>query len=155
MAISPTSPVTGAAQTGLASPTFTLTADVAPAQNAKQWAVTALGGTQTGVIPHSVAAPFTLAVFRPQQPKVLAPVNPVTGVLRDVPNNPYKVVTRKGVLPLAGQAYKSAVFTTVLDVPAGSDIADPTSLRSALSAHIGLLTQISAGLGDTSVNGVL
>jgi hypothetical protein len=64
MSFAPTSPVTGAAQSGLTAPTYTLTADVAPAQNAKQYAVTALGGTQTGVISHSVAAPFTLAMFR-------------------------------------------------------------------------------------------
>lgn len=155
MAINPTSPVTGSAQTGLTSPTFTLTADVAPAANAKQWAVTTLGGTQPGVIPHAVAAPFTQTVFRPQNPKVLAAVNPVTGVLRDVPVNNYKVITRKGVLPLAGQAFKTSVITTDLGIPAGSDIADPLSLRSAISAHIGLLSQISAGLGDTTVNGVL
>lgn len=153
--INPSSPVNGGAQTGLTSPTYTLTSDVSPAQNAKQWAVTALGGTQAGVIPHSVAAPFTLSFFRPQTFKYLTPVDPVTGVLRNVPVNSYKAITRKGVLPLAGQAYKNAIVTTTIDVPAGSDIADPASLRAALSAHIGLLSQISAGIGDTTVNGVL
>jgi hypothetical protein len=155
MAISPSTPITGAAQTGLTSPTYTITADSPPANNAKQWAVTALGGTQTGVIPHSVAAPFTLAFWKPQVLKVLQPVNPVTGVLRGVPTNTYKAITRKGVLPLAGQAYKTSVISTVLDIPAGADIADPTSLRAAISAHIGLLSQISAGIGDTSVNGLM
>jgi len=36
------SPVTGAAQTGLTSPTYTVTADTPPDANAKQYAVTAL-----------------------------------------------------------------------------------------------------------------
>lgn len=150
-----TSPVTGAAQTGLTTPTYTLTADNPPANNAKQWAVTALGGTQTGVSSHSVASPFTISVFKPQVSQTLAPVDPVTGVLRKVSYNTYKVITRKGVLPLAGQAFKNAVYTTVLEIPAGSDTADAEDLRAALSAHIGALTQASAGLGDTLVQGIL
>jgi len=150
-----TSPVTGLAQTGLTSPTYTTTVDTPPNSYAKQWAVTALGGTQTGVLAHSVAAPFTIAMFRPQTFKSLSPVNAVTGVLRAVPINSYKVITRKGVLPLAGQAYKDARITTIIDVPAGSDLADPSSLRAMLSAHFGAVSQQSAGIGDTTVNGVL
>jgi len=155
MAFAPTSPITGAAQTGLTSPTYTVATDSPSESNAKQVYVSALGGTQTGVLAHSVAAPFTLAMFRPKVLKNLAPVNPVTGVLRNVPVNNYKVITRKGVLPLAGQSYKTALFTTHLEIPAGSDLADPLSLRAALSAHIGLLTQISSAIGDTVVTGTI
>lgn len=157
MSFAPTSPVAGTPQTGLTSPTYTLSADTPPANNAKQVAVTALGGTQTGVLAHSVAAPFTVAMFKPASPKSLQPVNPVTGVLRSVPSNVYKIITRKGVLPLAGQAYKNAVITTTIEVPAGSDLADPASLRAALSCHGGVLSQAatSAVLGDTVINGIL
>lgn len=150
-----TSPVTGAPQTGLTSPTYTIAADTPPASNGKQFYVSALGGTQTGVLSHSVAAPFTMAMFKPQNFKFLQPLNPVTGVLRGVPVNTYKVITRKGVLPLAGQAYKNANISTVLDIPAGSDIADPLSLRAAISMHIGALQQFSAELGNSVVTGVL
>lgn len=155
MAISPTSPITGAAQTGLTTPTYTFVADANPAVNAKQWAVTALGGTQTGVLVHSVASPFTLSFFRPLNFKSLSPVNAVTGVLKDVPVNTYKAITRKGVVPLAGQSFRTAMISSNIDVPAGSDTADIANLRAMLSAHIGLLTQISAGLGDTVQNGVI
>lgn len=155
MTVSLTSPVTGAAQTGLTSPTYTIVVDTPPTAQSKQWAVTALGGTQAGVNPHSVAAPFTTAVFRPAVFKSLSPVNAATGQLRGVPINTYKVNTRKGVLPLAGQPYKDARITSNIDIPAGSDIADPSSLRAMISMHIGALQQISAGLGDTVVNGVL
>jgi hypothetical protein len=155
MTVSLSSPITGGTQTGLTSPTYTLVADTPPAAYAKQWAVTALGGTQTGVLAHSVAAPFTIAAFRPQAFKSLSPVNSATGQLRGVPINTYKVNTRKGVLPLAGQPYKDASVSSVINVPAGSDTADNLSLRAMLSAHIGALQQISAGLGDTVVNGVL
>lgn len=155
MTVSVSSPITGAAQTNLTTPTYTVVQDIAPAQNAKQWAVTALGGTQTGVTVHTVASPFTVSVFRPQNPQVLKPVNPVSGVLAKVPTNTYKVITRKGVLPLAGQSYKNMLVTTTIEVPAGADTADPSNIRAALSAHIGALSQQSAGVGDTTVNGML
>jgi hypothetical protein len=49
MSISVTSPITGGAQTGLTSPTYTVVTDTAPPGNpGKQVAVTALGGTQAG-----------------------------------------------------------------------------------------------------------
>lgn len=155
MSFNPSSPVTGGAQTGLSGPTYTLTGDTAPDANGKQYAVTALGGTQTGVLAHSVAAPFTLTMFRPKVPRVLGSPNPVTGVVSNVPNNTYKVITRKGVLPLAGQPSRTMIVTTTIEVPAGADLADPNSVRAALSAHVGLLLQQAAGIGDTAVNGVL
>lgn len=155
MAFAPTSPITGSTQTGLTSPTYSIAQDSNPEANAKQFYVSALGGTQTGVLAHSVAAPFTVSMFRPKVLKNLSPVNPVTGVLRNVPMNTYKVITRKGVLPLAGQAYRTALIRTDLDVPAGSDLADSLSLRAAISAHIGLLTQISNELGNSVLTGTI
>jgi hypothetical protein len=155
MSFAPSTPITGGPQTGLTSPTYTITADTPPNINSKQYVVTALGGTQTGVTTHSVAAPFSIAMFRPQNPQVLAPVNPVTGVLTRIPMNTYKVITRKGVLPLAGQAFKNMIITTMIEVPAGSDTADAPNVRAALSAHFGAVWQQSAGIGDTTIQGVL
>lgn len=155
MAFTPTSPVTGGTSTVLTSPTFTLVQDTAPAQNAKQYYVSALGGTQTGVLAHSVAAPFTGTMFRPATLKSLSPVNPVTGVLRAVPMNDYTVITRKGVLPLAGQAYKVMPIRTVISVPAGADVADPLSLASAISFHIGLLAQLADELRKSAITGTI
>ena len=151
----PTSPVTGSAQTGLTSPTYTLSNDTPPASNAKQFAVTALGGTQTGVDAHSVARPFTVTMFKPAVPKVLGQPNPITGIVSAVPNNVYTVITRKGVTPLAGQASKVMLIETKIHVPAGSDVADPQNVRAALSEHLGTLAQCSAGIGDTTINGIL
>lgn len=155
MAISVTSPVTGAAQTGFTSPTYTLVSDIAPSINGKQWAVSALGGTQTGVTTHSVASPFTISAFRPQVLKGLGKANPVTGLIANVPNNTYKVITRKGVTPLAGQPVRTLTITSTIEVPAGADLADPSNVRAALSAHIGSLSQQAAGVGDTAVLGIL
>ncbi len=155
MTISLSSPVTGTAQTGLTSPTYTITADTAPDVNARQYAVTALGGTQTGVEAHSVSQPFTITAWRPKTYKVLGTPNPVTGIIPNISNNSYRLLTRKGVLPLAGQPYRNVTIDTIINVPAGADTADPESIRAALSAHIGSLSQASSGIGDTTVSGVL
>lgn len=156
MSIAWSSPITGQAQTGLTSPTYTVVTDTAPANTiGKQVAVTALGGTQAGVNTHSVAIPFTLNFTRPSNLRVLGNPNPVTGVISSVPTNTYKLITRKGLLPLAGQPYKVGVITTQFDVPAGADSADAPNVRAALSAHFGALVQQSAGFGDLAINGVL
>lgn len=155
MTITVTSPITGAAQTGLTAPTYTLTADLAPDNNGKQNAVTGLGGTQATVTTHSVASPFTITATRPKVMRYLGKPNPVTGLVKDVPRNTYKLITRKGVTVLAGQPYQNLQITTVIDVPAGSDTVDPANVRAALSAHIGALSQQSAGVGDSAVSGII
>lgn len=155
MTVNVSTPVTGSAQTGLTSPTYTLVSDVAPNSAGKQYAVTALGGTQTGVDIHSVAKPFTVTVSRPQVLKSLGNANPVTGVVSNVGRNNYQVLTRKGVLALAGQAAIPMIIRTTIEVPAGADLADPANVRAALSLHAGVINQVSAGLGDTAVTGLL
>ena len=155
MSVTLTSPITGAAQTGFTSPTYTHVADVAPDNNGKQVAVTALGGTQTSVTAHSVASPFTITFTRPKVYKALGKPNPVTGLVASVPRNTYTLITRKGVLPLAAQPYATMMVRTIIEVPAGSDTADPANIRAALSAHIGALSQASAGIGDTGVSGII
>jgi len=154
MAYSPSSPITGTAQTGFTSPTYTITADTAPGANGKQYAVTALGGTQTGVTVHSVASPFTLTFFRPLILKGLQAVLP-NGLLRNVPRNSYKYIVRKGVTPLSGQPAVPMVITMTVDVPAGADNYDAANVRACLSAAIGLLSQQSAGIGDTATTGIM
>lgn len=155
MAFNPTSPITGTTQTGLTSPTYTHTPDVAPDTNGKQIAITALGGTQTGVLAHAISSPFTITMVRPKNMRVLPQPNPVTGVVKNVPKNTSKIITRKGVIPLAGQPAATMMITTMIEVPAGADTADANSVRAALSAHIGVLSQQSAGVGDTIVSGIL
>jgi hypothetical protein len=148
-------PVTGAAQTGFTSPTYTIVSDQAPDVNAKQYAVTALGGTQAGVTVHSVSSPFTTNMWRPKVFQNLGKPNPTTGLISKVPRNTYKLITRKGVLPLAGQPFQNLVITTIIEVPSGSDTADAANIRAALSLHGGAIAQASAGIGDTTVLGVL
>lgn len=155
MTISLTSPVTGTAQTGLTAPTYTVVADTPPNAYSKQWAVTALGGTQTGVDVHGASKPFTIMFSRPQNIRSAPVPSPVTGLMPNSPRNVYSVVVRKGTVPGTNQNPQTAVLRADLSVVAGSDLVEPEDIRAALSFLIGSLSQQSAGLGDTLVNGLL
>lgn len=155
MTIAVTSPITGAPQTGLTSPTYTVVTDVAPTVNAKQVAVTGLGGTQTGVTISTVSSPFTLNFVRPASLAALPAPNAVTGAYGNIPNNTYQLITRKGVTPAVNQGARVMTIRTVITVPAGADTYDAPNVRAGLSAHLGYLSQQSAGIGDTSTSGVM
>lgn len=152
---SPTSPVAGAVETSFTSPTYTLTSDTPPDAVTKQYAITSVGGTQTGVTAHSVAAPFTTNMSRPKTLRVLGTPNPVTGVVSNIARNRYELLTRKGVLPLAGQPYTTMLIRTSIEVPAGSDLADPANVKAAQSCHFGILWESSNDIGDVTLSGVL
>lgn len=154
MSFAPSSPITGAAITGLTSPTYTIVADTPPSAVSKQYAVSALGGTQTGVTAHSLSSPFTHTMFRPANIKVLGQPN-VSGVIRTFPRNTFSILTRKGVSVLANQPVQTSNIRTDLVLPAGADIYDQANFKAALSAHIGLLWQVANGLADTSFTGTM
>jgi hypothetical protein len=155
VSFAPASPVTGAAVAGLTSPTYTLTTDVAPNINGKQYAISALGGTQTGVDVNTVSKPFSLSFFRPPALRTLPQANPVTGVIKNVPMNTYKMITRKGALPAANQVPMTARITTTIEVPAGSDTYEPEELRAMLSCHFGAGWAQASGIADTVISGVI
>jgi len=155
MSFAPASPVTGAAVTGFTSPTYTLVADVAPTINGKQYAVSALGGTQANVDVNTVSKPFSISFFRPPQLKVLPQANPVTGVIKNVPMNTYKLITRKGALPAANQNAIVARITTIIECPAGTDTYEPEDLKAMLSAHFGVGWASASGIADTVISGVI
>lgn len=156
MSVSLTSPVTGAAVTDLTSPTYTLTEDsAAPNAYSKQWAVTALGGTQTNVDVHSISNPFTVTIERPANFRGVGQPNPVTGVLGNQPRNVFKVRIRKGLLPLSGQAEQTAAIEVKIPVVAGSDTADANSIQAALSCLGGILNTDADQIADFCIDGIL
>lgn len=155
MSFAPASPITGAAVTGLTTPTYTHVADVAPNINGKQYAVTTLGGTQTGVDVNSVSKPFTLAFFRPPILRTLPQANPVTGIIRSVPLNVYKMIVRKGAAPAANQSIMVPKITVVFEVPAGVDTYEPEEINALVSCTAGLLWANADGIATTLRTGVL
>lgn len=154
MSIALSTPVTGGLQTGLTSPTYTVVSDVPPNAHSVQWAVTALGGTQTGVRTHSASDPFTITFERPKSFKG-SPIVNSAGQISGVGKNVFKVRVRKGTTPVTGQNPQTTIFELSLSVVAGSDVTDPEDVRAALSLLIGSMSQQSAGIGDTLVSGIL
>jgi hypothetical protein len=154
MTWNPASPVTGAPETGLTSPTYTLASDTAPDTNGIAKAVTALGGTQTGVEVSSPSNPFTILATRPKVLKTL-PALLSNGQLPSVPRNVWTISVRKGVDVLAGQPKQSMVAKLEIAVPAGADVADPESVRACMSLLIGALWEQSNEHGDSLITGVL
>lgn len=152
MAWNPSSPLTGDTQTGLTSPTYTLSADTAPSSNGKQFAVTALGGTQTGVLATTASQPFTLSFFKPAVIKQRT--QDFQGYTMAAPMNVYKLITRKSVKVDSWGSLRVMLVTTSIEVPAGAEASDAASVRAALSAHFGCQNDTSSGIGDTVVSGV-
>lgn len=155
MTIALTSPVTGSAQTGLTSPTYTIVADTPPNNYSKQYAVTALGGTQTGVDVHGASKPFTITFSRPNQIRMAPVPNPVTGVMPNSPRNVFSVIVRKGTNPGTNQNPQVTLLRADFSIVAGADLTEPEDIRAALSLFIGSLSQSSAGIGDTLINALL
>lgn len=155
MSVSLTSPVTGSTVTGLTSPTYTLTADAAPNAHSKQWAVTTLGGTQTGVDVHSISNPFTVTVERPASFRGVGTPNPVTGVLGVQARNVFKIRIRKGLLPLSGQADQTSNLEIRIPIPAGADAADAVSIRAMFSCLGGIMNTNADTLAQMCIDGIV
>ncbi|DAD52130.1 coat protein [ssRNA phage Zoerhiza.3_2] len=155
MTIPVSSPVTGGAQTGFTSPTYTVVTDKAPDVNSNQYAVTALGGTQASVRTHTVSDPFTISVSKPKNPRTLPSPNPVTGKYGDVPFNRTSILVRKGLNFAANNAPLVGYVRIYIDVPAGADAYDAANVRAMLSLAVGEVNTQSAGIGDSAVTGVI
>lgn len=149
-----TTALAGGAQTGLTTPTYDSTSDLAPESNGRQYAVTAKGGTQTGVNLHSAALPFTINFTRPKNIRSLGSPNAISGVYGSIPKNTYGVILRKGVYS-ATDVPQVMVARLSVDVPAGSEVFDAVNIRAGLSYLIGALNDQSAGFGDMCVSGLL
>jgi len=151
--------VTGTASTGFTTPGYTVSADMPPnASTGKQWSVSALTGTQTGVRAHSISDPFTITFERPSVLKVLtyAMMNAVTGIIGQVPFNVWTACrVRKGVNVAANNPPRIMEIDCRARIPAGADSYDPANIRAAVSAFGGAWSQVSAGIGDSFVTGSL
>jgi len=154
MSISISSPITGSAQTGLTSPTYTVVTDRSPASpQVQQVAVSALGGTQAGVRASSVSDPFVLWIKAPAQLRALPLFSLANGRLPNVPFNTWTAATKKGLIPASGLVSLPGQIESRFSIPAGAETYDAANMRAMISAHIGLLDQVSAALGDAFVTG--
>lgn len=148
------SPVTGGTQTGFTAPTYTVTPDNASDVNGKQWAVTALGGTQALVRAHTATDPFTFTYWKPKFYRLLGKANPTTGLISNVPKNIHRINVFKGVQVAAGQPVQIAYVKAEVGIPAGSESYDAANLRAMCSLFTGGLWQIASGAGDTWITNI-
>lgn len=148
--------VTGGTQTGFTTPGYTVTADTAPDVRSKQWAVTALTGTQAGVTVHSVNAPFTHTCRRPSLLKTIstALLNGVTGQYSRVPFNEYVQITRKAAQVALGQWVVNE-FRTTSKIYANTETYDAANVRAGISLHLGATWANAAGMGDLATSGIM
>lgn len=150
-----TSPITGGLQTGMTAPTYTVVSDLsAPNTRTKQVAVTALGGTQTGVRTSTVSDPFTASYTPPSALKALPSPNAVTGKFPQIPTNVHQFNFRKGVNYAANQSPLVAWVEVRIGIPAGADSYDAANVRALASLTEGCIAAFAAGLGDTLVTGI-
>lgn len=150
-----TTPITGTAVTGLTSPTYTVTADTPPNPYSKQFAVTAIGGTQTGVDTGTqTTRPWTITFSRPANVRQLNAVDS-NNVLRSVPNNVFTSLLRKGVTVLSGQPARVHSIRSEFVVPAGADVSDIPNLRAAYSCWSGAHVQAANNMVSLMTTGVL
>jgi len=155
MTISFTSPITGGAQTGFTSPTYTVVPDTsAPNTRTKQVAVTALGGTQAGVRTSTVSDPFRISYTPPAALKQLPQPNAVTGRYGQIPYNWHNIVLEKGVNYAANQSPLPMKVECRIGIPAGADSYDAANVRAGTSLLEGAIAAFAAGLGDTLVTGI-
>lgn len=155
MSLTITGTITGAAMTGLTSPTYGIVSDSSN-NNIRTWAVATLGGTQTGVAAHSTSNPFTIQWIRPASIKQLGTPNPSNGRYPRIPQNVYRLKVVKGIVPAVNQPAQHCHFGLDLPMPAGADTYDRASAVAVISLLAGLFASQSFrdGLVDTMITGI-
>lgn len=149
-----TGAVSGAAVTGLTTPGYTLSLDNALSIRERQAIVTALSGTQSGVVVHSINNPFTVTVRRPGtiRSRATAVLNVVSGKYSKIPFNEYLVLVRKGAAISDSQNVINE-FRGSIKVYAGSETEDLNNVSAMISLGIGFLQANAQAISDASKTG--
>jgi hypothetical protein len=155
--ITPTIPASDIA--GFVAAVYNSDLDVAPDPSTGISAF--LSSKNSGTVPaevkyHSVSSPFTVTVERPKFLKTLGNLlNAVTGIYGKVPENVYRIRTRKGVMIAANNVPRIMYVETTIRVPAGSDVYDIPNIRAALGVHFGLCHAEANHISPAVLNGTV
>jgi hypothetical protein len=128
---------------------------LAPDANSRQYVVTAVGGTQTGVRASSAGDPFTATIRKDKVYKTLPARNPVNGSYGNVPMNKTELLVRKGVYIDSDSTLRNANIRIIAELPAGCEVNDPANIRGLCSFALGLLAEEAADYGDSLVTGII
>lgn len=120
--------------------------------------MSALGGTQTGVEVHSGSRRFLANLVVPASWKAQREGNTSGGVGFGVGTvmsgfNTFNLLVLKGCTVDSIGNIRDLRIRVTADLPIGADAHDSESVRAALSFAIGLLSNQSAGIGDTFITG--
>jgi hypothetical protein len=69
--------------------------------------------------------------------------------------NRYWIIVKKGAFPASGLVYVPNVIRIPFDVAAGTDSYNPAEVRAMVSLAVGVMNQLSSGIGDTLCTGVM
>lgn len=160
MSLTLTSPVTGAAQTGFTSPTFTLTADTFEPQGmiGKQWVVSAIGGSQGNTSTNKLGLPFTVSIARTKTLRsITEAVSNFIGYKVSVPRNEYVITARKGIAVNVLGGLSVAMIKATISLPVGSFVGTNSAddIRALHSLFIGALNQAPAQWADNEEAGTI
>lgn len=151
---SPDTSITGATQSAFTTPTYTLAEDnLRPEPNTRQFVVTALGGTQTGVRAHTAGDPFSTLVRKGPYKPTPTP-NPVTGAYGQIPLNRVELLTRKGMKIDAAGTIRVGNLRVILELPAGSESNDAVNIKALICYAFGLLNEESQDYADSAIAGI-
>lgn len=154
MTWSPDGTATGGAQANLTSPTYTYVTDVQPSPNSRQYVVTTIGGTQTGVRTSTAGDPFTCRIKR-EPYKALPPANPVTGSYGNVPLNKTEWLFRKGLKIDSAGTIRVGNIRVIAELPAGCESNDSINIEALTSFFIGMMNEESSDIGESLKTGII
>jgi large exoprotein involved in heme utilization and adhesion len=120
----------------------------------KVWYVSAIGGTQVGVVTHSLDNPKQVILKKPARFLNASGFNTASGKFNNVPRNTSKVITRSSAHISASQTEVFPI-TTEFNIPAGSMAYDAANVEAAILVHICWLYANRAELVDYLKTGIV
>lgn len=115
--------------------TYTFVADQANDLRTKVFAVSAIGGTQTGVQKHTAEAPKQLMFRRPASYAQLGGYNQVSGKYSKVPKNVTRIIG-KGSAQVVLNQWEIIPMTLDIGIPAGSASYDAANVEASVMMFI-------------------
>lgn len=130
-----TGPTIAATTAVLTGATYTFAPDLPGDNRSRVAVVSVLGGTQTGVVPHTVDAPKQMIFKKPAVYQMPSAYNTTTGRYGKVPKNVTRVIFRGSAKVAAGQ-WELIPISLDIPIPAGATNYDRANVDASVLAFI-------------------
>lgn len=138
MSINLAGPTAAITAGNLTAATYTFVSEMASDFRSKAFVLSALGGTQTGVTPHTVDAPKMFIVKKPASNAVASAYNTTTGRYGKVPKNTTRVIGKGSANVAAGQV-ETIPITLDIAIPAMAMTYDRPNVEASVLMFIAAL----------------